>query len=59
MNQQINQTVRQIDIFEKLNEIKIEEKSYRNGLGQLLPWEEPEYLRKESKHVVEVKNEKT
>lgn len=49
MNQQVLKDYRkanQLDIFEKLEEIRTKEKPYRNGLGELLPWE-----------VEEIKNE--
>lgn len=48
--------MKQLNIFEQIhyeeqqeelkkNLFKAEE-SYRNGFGELLPWEEPEYLKK-------------
>lgn len=43
----------QLNIFEEIEKIETEEKKaeqaekpYHNGLGQLLPWEEPDYLKK-------------
>lgn len=41
--------MKQLNIFEQLKEqTRIDtslETPYRNGLGKLLPWEEPEYLK--------------
>lgn len=35
------------DVLVSLNQNKLEKQEpYRNGLGQLLPWEEPDYLKK-------------
>ncbi len=34
----------QLNIFVEVEKQIEREKPYQNGLGQLLPWEEPEYL---------------
>lgn len=40
----------QLDLLGKIEEVKKVETPYRNGLGELLPWEEPEYLEKLAKY---------
>jgi len=44
--------MKQLSIFDRVEEIQNtqirviqKDEPYRNGLGELLPWEEPEYLK--------------
>ena len=34
----------QLTIFEEMKKQEEAEKPYRNGMGELLPWEEPKYI---------------
>lgn len=36
---------KQLTLIDEIEQKKKETKPYRNGLGELLPWEEPEYLK--------------
>lgn len=39
----------QLNLIEKIEEIKIAEMPYRNAMGELLPWEKPKYTKQKRK----------